>query len=109
MAIYKPRVQSRVYTCPEKCYYLYGEWSHNPASFITYGGAGGARGIEQLRLVLIELTIVPLREALHISNFGYKFEDGYFIGDKNDVNQLGRVLEDILWWGSALKEARKTL
>ncbi|SFQ42435.1 NADPH-dependent FMN reductase [Salibacterium halotolerans] len=89
--------------------YIYGEWGHKPASFITYGGAGGARGIEQLRLVLIELNMVPLRESLHISNLWNKFKNGFFEGDKSDVKQLNKVLEAILWWGNALKEARKTL
>jgi NAD(P)H-dependent FMN reductase len=37
--------------------YLYAEWVRKPASFVTYGGVSGARGVEQLRLVLIELQM----------------------------------------------------
>lgn len=54
--------------------YIYGEWSRKPASFISYGNAAGARGIEQLRLVLIEMRVAPVRDALHIHNVNHKFE-----------------------------------
>jgi NAD(P)H-dependent FMN reductase len=47
--------------------YLYAEWVRKPASFVTYGGVSGARGVEQLRLVLVELQMAPLRDALHIN------------------------------------------
>jgi hypothetical protein len=68
----------------------------------------GARGIEQLRLVLIELRMVPLRDALHIENISGKFKDGLFAGDSKDLKQLNTVLEDLLWWSRALSNARKS-
>jgi len=86
--------------------YLFAEWARKPASFISYGGAHGARGIEQLRLVLIELRVAPLRDALHIVNIVQKFSDGRFEGDERDVRQLNHILDDIVWWGEALKAAR---
>jgi NAD(P)H-dependent FMN reductase len=86
--------------------YLYAEWAHKPASFITYGEVNGARGIEQVRLVLIELRMAPLRNAVHLSNLRDKFKDGRFVGDNADGEQLMRVLNDLVWWGQALKAAR---
>jgi NAD(P)H-dependent FMN reductase len=46
--------------------YLYKEWFYKPVTFISYGSAGGARSIEQLRLVSIELRLIPLRNSLHL-------------------------------------------
>ena len=33
---------------------------------VGYGNSGGARSIEQLRQVAIELKMVPIRNALHL-------------------------------------------
>jgi NAD(P)H-dependent FMN reductase len=46
--------------------YVYREWNHKPVGFVGYGNAGGARSIEQLRQVVIELDMMPLRAAVHI-------------------------------------------
>ncbi len=46
--------------------WLFAEWNHKPVGFVGYGNAGGARAIEQLRQVVIELQMVPIRSAIHI-------------------------------------------
>ena len=46
--------------------YAYKEWNNKPVSFVGYGGVGGARAIEQLRLNAIELQMAPIRNAVHI-------------------------------------------
>ncbi|KKW12939.1 MAG: NADPH-dependent FMN reductase [Candidatus Gottesmanbacteria bacterium GW2011_GWB1_49_7] len=44
--------------------YLYTEWHRKPVAFVSYGGpVGGSRAVEQLRLVSIELKMVPVRES----------------------------------------------
>jgi NAD(P)H-dependent FMN reductase len=87
--------------------YIYAEWARKPASFISYGGVGGARGIEQLRLVLIELRMAPLRDALHIQQIKDKFKNDRFVGDANDGKQLAKVFDELVWWASALRNARE--
>ena len=37
-----------------------------PVGFVGYGGVGGARAIEQLRLHAVELQMAPSRHAVHI-------------------------------------------
>lgn len=86
--------------------YIFAEWNRKPATFISFGNAGGARGIEQLRLVLVELQMAPLTTALHISNISEKRKDGAFHGDEKDVKRFDRVLDDLIWWTSALSDAR---
>jgi len=37
--------------------FLFREWNDKAAGFVSYGGAGGARAVEQLRLVLAEVQM----------------------------------------------------
>ena len=46
--------------------YAYKEWSNKPVAFVGYGGVGGARAVEQLRLNAIELQMAPIRTGVHI-------------------------------------------
>jgi NAD(P)H-dependent FMN reductase len=42
--------------------YSFNEWTNKPVSFVGYGGVGGARAVEQLRLDAIELQMAPIRD-----------------------------------------------
>jgi NAD(P)H-dependent FMN reductase len=86
--------------------YLYAEWSQKPAACVSFGNAGGARAVEQLRLVLVELQMAPLATALHIMRVGSKTTNGTFVGDERDVASFDRVLAQLRWWGAALRSAR---
>jgi NAD(P)H-dependent FMN reductase len=46
--------------------WVFPEWNGKPVGFVGYGNVGGARAIEQLRQVVIELQMVPIRNAIHI-------------------------------------------
>jgi NAD(P)H-dependent FMN reductase len=46
--------------------WVFAEWNKKPVGFVSYGNAGGARAIEQLRQVVIELQMLPIRSAIHI-------------------------------------------
>lgn len=46
--------------------YVYKEWNGKKVAFVGYGSVGAARAIEQLRQVVIELQMVPLRNSVHI-------------------------------------------
>src|SRR5512145_1875939 len=37
--------------------FLFKEWNHKAAGFVSYGSAGGARAVEQLRLVMAEIHV----------------------------------------------------
>src|SRR2546422_8319148 len=41
--------------------YLYKEWNNKAAGFVSYGGAGGVRAVENLRLVMGELMVADAR------------------------------------------------
>jgi NAD(P)H-dependent FMN reductase len=46
--------------------WVYPEWNKKPVGFVSYGSALGARVIEQMRQVVIELKMVPLFSSIHI-------------------------------------------
>jgi NAD(P)H-dependent FMN reductase len=49
---------------------FYEEFNHKPVGIcgVSSGKLGGARMVESLRLVLIELKMIPLRNAVYFSN-----------------------------------------
>jgi len=49
--------------------FLFAEWNNKAAGFVSYGGAGGARAVEQLRLVLAEVQIATVRNQVLLSMF----------------------------------------
>jgi len=46
--------------------WLFDEWARKPVAFFAYGDVGGARSVEQLRQVVIELKMVPIPRAIHL-------------------------------------------
>src|SRR5690606_13575826 len=43
------------------------EWVRKPAGFVGYGSVGGARAVEQLRLIAVELQMAPVKAGVHIA------------------------------------------
>jgi NAD(P)H-dependent FMN reductase len=86
--------------------YLYAEWNRKPASFVSFGNAEGARGIEQLKLVLNELEVAALPTALHLRSVAKKTATGTFLPEEAETKRFGVVFDEWLWWARALKTAR---
>jgi NADPH-dependent FMN reductase len=49
--------------------YLYAEWNDKVAGFVSYGADGGARAVEQLRLVMGVLKVADVRAKVLLSLF----------------------------------------
>ena len=47
--------------------YVYREWNNKAAGFVGYGGAGGVRAVEHLRLVMGELMVADVRAQVALS------------------------------------------
>jgi hypothetical protein len=65
--------------------------------------------VEQLRLVLVELQIVPLRSAVHIgrTEFMDLLMKGKTFADFPHFEQAAEaMLDDLIWRGAALRAAR---
>ncbi len=86
------------------------EWHQKPIAFVGYGGVGGARAVEHLRLIAIELQMAPIRNAVHIP-FGTYLEvtkDGKKLKEFDFLNDSAKgMLDQFAWWVNALKTARE--
>jgi NAD(P)H-dependent FMN reductase len=90
--------------------YGYREWNRKPIAFVGYGGVGGARAVEQLRLHAVELQMAPIRSAVHIQIPVYLgvIKEGKSLNDFEPVVQSGKdMLDQLVWWTHALKTARE--
>jgi NAD(P)H-dependent FMN reductase len=81
------------------------------AAIIGYGSVGGARAVEHLRNVLVELQVVPVRNGIHIG--GSEFM-GIMMGQKTWEDTKGTfdafvpdLLNNLVWWTNATKAARE--
>ena len=97
--------------------HIFPEWARKPIGFVSYGNAGGARAVEQLRLVAVELAMWPIRTAIHMPE-----RDVYFAAMKEPVppnpevfaplkkvrgiDRVALFLDELLWAAAALKTAR---
>jgi len=91
--------------------HIYPEWNRKPVGFVSYGGVSGARAIEQLRLVSVELQMAPIRAAIHVPSQVYIATFTRKEGDPNPFDtldvQANAFLDQLIWWGKALKAARE--
>lgn len=85
------------------------EWNKKPVTFVAYGSAGGARSVEQLRLVAVELELVPIRPAVHIPSevtMEARTKDYDPVVFEPLTEKANQTIDHLIWWGNALKEAR---
>jgi NAD(P)H-dependent FMN reductase len=88
----------------------YQEFNRKPAAFVGYGGVGGARAVEQLRLICIELQMAPTRSGVHIggADFIGMLMHGKTFADMPHLEPTAvAMLDELAWWTHALKAARE--
>lgn len=90
--------------------WVYQEWNNKAVGFVSYGTVGGARSVEQLRMVAVELQMAPVREAVQINGeqyfpvlFGNGTSDELFA---KYTEKAGVMIKQLAWWARALKNAR---
>ncbi len=89
--------------------HAYPEFNKKPAAFVGYGGVGGARAVEQLRLICIELQMAPTRTAVHIGMEPYLgvTQEGKELSDFDFLNESAvATLDELAWWTRTLKAGR---
>jgi len=90
--------------------YAYPEWNKKAAAFVGYGAVGGARAVEQLRLVAAELQLATIRTGVYVqgADFMAVLKEGK---DLKEIGYLEQGVKDMLaqlaWWTEALKAARQ--
>ena len=90
----------------------YKEWNRKPFTAIGYGGTGGSRAVEHLRLIGIELQMVSTHAAVHIG--GSDFMAVFPMGGNKPIEDIEAnllpstktALDELVWWAKATLAAK---
>jgi NAD(P)H-dependent FMN reductase len=87
--------------------YLYNEWSNKAVGFVSYGGVGGARAAEHLRLIAGELQMADVRQQVALSMLT-EFEN-FSVLKPSDFSRAGldTLLDQVVAWSTALAPLRQ--
>src|SRR5438874_6444351 len=88
--------------------WVYPEWNRKAAAFVSYGSAMGARGVQQLRLTLIEIQLAPIRSSVHIpvATLWAHYQGGDVDAGLAELGApADAMIDDLFWWTAALKAA----
>lgn len=88
--------------------YVYKEWNKKPVGFVSYatGLIGGARAVEQVRGIVIELQMAPMQGAVHITKVLKTIDENGNLLEESYNKRLKSTVDQLLWWAKALKAAR---
>jgi NAD(P)H-dependent FMN reductase len=82
-------------------------WWYKPISFVSYGGtANGARAVEQLRSVTIEVRMVPVRSEVNIRLIGLQADEAGRPTDPLYGKLANGMIDQLLWWARVAKDGR---
>jgi NAD(P)H-dependent FMN reductase len=86
-----------------------GEYARKPIAIcgVSEGAMGGARMMEQLRSVIIDLKAVPILAAVYFSNVEELFDEHGAIQDESYENRVAKMLDELLWYAKVLKQGRE--
>ena len=86
--------------------FLFAEWNNKAAGFVSYGSAGGARAVEQLRLVLAEVQIATVRNQVMLNLFTDFENFTVFKPHDRHEDSVNNMLDQLIAWGGALRQLR---
>lgn len=89
--------------------FAYPEWNKKAAAYVGYGSVGGARAIEHLRNISVELQMAPTRTGVHIQggDFMAVWQQGKDVRELTYLEpNINTMLDELTWWSKALKTAR---
>ena len=90
--------------------HIYDEPARKPAAFVGHGAVGAARAVEQLRLMAVELSMVPMKAGVHINmepllgmlRGGKDFADYDYLAPT-----VTAMLDELAWYTKTLKVGRE--
>ena len=90
--------------------YLWYEWNHKPIAFISYGGLPAAtRAVEQLREVVIEFEMIPVRDTVLIPNVSKVIDEDGKVVDESFEKRVEKLGNKLIVWVENLDDLRKAL
>jgi NAD(P)H-dependent FMN reductase len=88
--------------------FLFREWNDKSAGFVSYGGAGGVRAVEHLRLVMAEVQVATVRNQVALSLFTDFENYTNFKPAAHHEKSVSQMLDQLIAWSGALKSLRVT-
>ncbi len=87
--------------------HVYAAWNYKPVGFVSYGGfAAGARAVEQLRQVAIELRMVPIRDEVNLRLIGLAVDERAWPSEALYLRRAAAMIDELLWLTGIMKEGR---
>ncbi|HET6985322.1 MAG TPA: NAD(P)H-dependent oxidoreductase [Kribbella sp.] len=86
--------------------FLYKEWNNKAAGFVSYGGVGGTRAVEHLRLVMAELQVADVRAQVALSLVTDFKNYSELAPAAFHVPEVNKVLDQVVAWSEALAHLR---
>ncbi|MDP3971410.1 MAG: NADPH-dependent FMN reductase, partial [Candidatus Nanopelagicales bacterium] len=87
--------------------FIFAEWGNKAAGFVSYGSAYGVRAVEQLRLVLSEVSVATVRPQVMMSLFEDFRDFSEFTPHERHEAVLVTVFDQLESWAAALKPLRQ--
>jgi NAD(P)H-dependent FMN reductase len=85
-------------------------WWYKPVGFVSYGGtANGARAVEQLRNVAVEVRMVPVRGEVNLRLIGLQTDEAGRPTDPLYAKHAGAMIDQLLWWAKVAKDGRAAI
>jgi NAD(P)H-dependent FMN reductase len=86
--------------------FLYHEWNNKAAGFVGYGGAGGVRAVENLRLVMGEIKIADVRAQVALSMWTDFENFATFKPHEQHDKSVHLMADEVIAGGAVLKTLR---
>ena len=86
--------------------FLYAEWNNKAAGFVGYGGAGGTRAVEHLRLIMAEVQVATVRAQVALSLHSDFEHYTTFKPGPQQMGSLNTMLDQLTAWSGALQTLR---
>ena len=92
--------------------WVYPEWNRKAVGFVGYGSTGGARAVEHMRNIAVELQMAPVRQGVHIMwdlmapvmQQPAPLDPAHFTPVQQSADTM---IDQLVWWTAALKDARE--
>jgi NAD(P)H-dependent FMN reductase len=88
--------------------YLHHEIRRKPMAVcgLSGGGLGGARAVEQLKLVLLELRAVTIRDSVYFSDARALFDQDGALQRPEYLGRIDDMLAELIWYAQILTWGR---
>ncbi len=95
--------------------YTMKEWNKKPVGFVSYGSSLGARAIEQLKQVVIELQMMPIKSSIQLPSDVYRavmnekvpVNPELFAPLRTPIDKVEKFLEELIWAAKTLRRGRE--